>query len=107
MTQAAAVYPDLSVLENVRFFAAINGVEDSVDEAIEFVDLQDRRTSVVATLSGGMRSRVSLACALVHRPDLLLLDEPTVGVDPELRAQFWRRFREMAAGGAATGVSTP
>jgi len=106
MTQAAALYPDLSVAENLRFFAAISGADGSVDEALRFVDLQDRRTSVVSTLSGGMRTRVSLACALVHRPELLLLDEPTVGVDPQLRAQLWERFRDMTANGTSIVVSS-
>jgi len=106
MTQAAALYPDLSVQENLRFFAAISGGHQMVDEALAFVDLADRRDSVVATLSGGMRTRASLACALVHRPELLLLDEPTVGVDPQLRAQLWDRFREMTAGGTTIVVSS-
>ena len=106
MTQAAALYPDLSVQENLRFFAAISGGRQMVDEALAFVDLADRRDSVVATLSGGMRTRASLACALVHRPELLLLDEPTVGVDPQLRAQLWDRFREMTAGGTTIVVSS-
>src|SRR6266536_4787301 len=86
MTQAAALYPDLSVLENLRFFAAISGGRGRIDEALRLVELEDRRDSVVATLSGGMRTRASLACAVVHQPELLLLDEPTVGVDPQLRA---------------------
>jgi ABC-2 type transport system ATP-binding protein len=106
MTQQAALYPGLSVEENVRFFAAINGVEDGVKEAIEMVDLYQRRASEVSTLSGGMRQRCSLACALVHRPQLLLLDEPTVGVDPQLRAQFWEDFRRMADGGTTIIVSS-
>jgi ABC-2 type transport system ATP-binding protein len=106
MTQQAALYPSLSVEENVRFFAAINGVEDGVKEALELVQLYDRRKSVVATLSGGMRQRCSLACALVHRPELLLLDEPTVGVDPQLRVQFWESFRQMAADGTTMIVSS-
>lgn len=106
MTQAAALYPDLSVQENLRFFAAISGGHQEVDEALAFVDLADRRDSVVATLSGGMRTRASLACALVHRPELLLLDEPTVGVDPQLRAQLWDRFREMTGGGTTIVVSS-
>jgi ABC-2 type transport system ATP-binding protein len=106
MTQAAALYPDLSVAENLRFFAAISGAEEGVDDALRFVDLEDRRDSVIATLSGGMRTRASLACALVHRPDLLLLDEPTVGVDPQLRAQLWDRFRAMTATGTTILVSS-
>jgi len=106
MTQAAALYPDLSVLENLRFFAAITGGEGHIDEALRFVELEDRRDSVVATLSGGLRTRASLACAIVHRPELLLLDEPTVGVDPALRAQLWERFRRMAATGTAIVVSS-
>jgi ABC-2 type transport system ATP-binding protein len=106
MTQQAALYPDLSAEENVRFFGAINGRVDGVREALEFVDLWDRRKSVVSTLSGGMRTRCSLACALVHKPDLLLLDEPTVGVDPQLRIQLWGRFRKMAAAGTSILVSS-
>jgi ABC-2 type transport system ATP-binding protein len=106
MTQQAALYPGLSVEENLRFFAAINGVEDGVEAALRFVDLYERRGSVVSTLSGGMRQRCSLACALVHRPQLLLLDEPTVGVDPLLRVQFWESFRRMAADGTTIIVSS-
>lgn len=106
MTQGAALYPDLSVLENLQFFAAINGGEHRLDEALEFVELADRRDSVVATLSGGMRTRTSLACAMVHRPVLLLLDEPTVGVDPQLRSQLWDRFRTMTAAGTTIIVSS-
>jgi len=106
MTQQAALYPGLSVEENVKFFAAIYGAEGGVKEALEFVDLYDRRSSVVATISGGMKQRCSLACALVHRPKLLLLDEPTVGVDPQLRVQFWESFRRMAASGVTIIVSS-
>ena len=106
MTQQAALYPGLSVEENVEFFAAINGAEEGVDEALKMVELDQRRKSVVATLSGGMRQRCSLACALVHKPKLLLLDEPTVGVDPQLRVQFWEDFRRMAANGTTIVVSS-
>jgi ABC-2 type transport system ATP-binding protein len=106
MTQAAALYPDISVEENLRFFAAISGADSNVDEVLRVVELEQRRKSVVATLSGGMRQRCSLACALVHRPRLLLLDEPTVGVDPQLRVQFWDHFREMAAAGTTILVSS-
>ena len=106
MTQAAALYPDLSVEENVHFFAAINGAEAHVGETLKLVNLDQRRKSVVATLSGGMRQRCSLACALVHQPKLLLLDEPTVGIDPQLRVQFWDHFRQMAADGTTLLVSS-
>jgi len=106
MTQQAALYPGLSVEENVQFFAAINGAEGGVDEALKLVELDQRKKSVVATLSGGMRQRCSLACALVHKPQLLLLDEPTVGVDPQLRVQFWEEFRRMAAAGTTIIVSS-
>ena len=106
MTQQAALYPGLSVEENVQFFAAINGAEGGVDDALKLVELDQRRKSVVATLSGGMRQRCSLACALVHKPQLLLLDEPTVGVDPQLRVQFWEEFRRMAAAGTTIIVSS-
>ncbi|HJR50345.1 MAG TPA: ABC transporter ATP-binding protein, partial [Gemmatimonadales bacterium] len=105
MTQAPALYMDLSAEENVRFFATVHGGGD-VEAAMRFVDLWDRRRSITAELSGGMRTRLSLACALVHRPDLLLLDEPTVGVDPQLRAQLWDGLREMAAGGTTILVSS-
>jgi ABC-2 type transport system ATP-binding protein len=106
MTQQAALYPDLSVEENLRFFAAISGADSNVDEALKVVELDQRRNSVVATLSGGLRQRCSLACALVHHPRLLLLDEPTVGVDPQLRVQFWDHFRDMASAGVTIVVSS-
>jgi ABC-2 type transport system ATP-binding protein len=105
MTQAAALYPDLTAEENARFFARVHGGGD-VEWALRFVDLWERRRSVTATLSGGMRTRLSLACTLVHRPSLLLLDEPTVGVDPQLRAQLWDGLREMAADGVTILVSS-
>ncbi len=111
MPQSPALYADLSVEENVRFFAAVHDLErhaaaQSAADALELVDLSSRRRSVVATLSGGMRQRVSLACALVHRPRLLLLDEPTVGVDPQLRAELWQRFSTMSGEGTTIIVSS-
>ncbi len=106
MTQQAALYPDLSVEENVVFFATIAGARGGAEDALRFVDLLDRRRSVVSTLSGGMRQRVSLACAMVHLPELLLLDEPTVGVDPELRVEVWRGFHALASDGVTIIVSS-
>jgi ABC-2 type transport system ATP-binding protein len=105
MTQAPALYGDLSVEENIRFFAHVLGGGD-IEPALRFVELWDRRKSIAGTLSGGMRTRLSLACALVHRPSLLLLDEPTVGVDPQLRAQLWDGLRAMAAEGTTILVSS-
>ncbi len=106
MTQQAALYPDLSVEENVRFFAAVNQAESQVDEALHFVELWDRRRSIVSEVSGGMRQRASLACAIVHGPRLLLLDEPTVGLDPQLRIQFWEGFRVMTRSGISIVISS-
>jgi len=109
MTQAPALYGELSINENLRFFAALQGVphsDDRIEEALRTVDLLDRRQSVVNTLSGGMRTRVSLAATLLHRPSLLLLDEPTVGVDPLLRNEFWTHFRKLASSGITMLVSS-
>ncbi len=107
VTQAASVYDDLSVTENLRFFARVLGVGlDEVDRCIETVDLGDQAHQVVADLSGGQRSRASLAVALLGSPDLLVLDEPTVGLDPVLREDLWRTFQELARAGAAVLVSS-
>ena len=108
MTQASALYEELTVRENVAFFAAMCGSQEPawIDEAIALVDLQDRAHSLVSTLSGGMRQRTSLACSLSHRPRLLMLDEPTVGVDPQLRATFWSYFRRLADTGVTLIVSS-
>ena len=108
MTQAKAIYTDLSVRENVRFFGAMAGLRDEkrVDEVIALVDLSDWADAPVRKLSGGMQQRTSLACALVHRPRLLLLDEPTVGVDPQLRVQFWDYFGQLTAAGVTIVVSS-
>jgi ABC-2 type transport system ATP-binding protein len=109
MTQAAALYGDLSVDENLSFFARLEGVADKesrIEAVLRTVDLLDRRRSIVSTLSGGMRTRVSLAAALLHEPDLLLLDEPTVGVDPVLRQEFWMHFRKLASAGTTILVSS-
>jgi len=108
MTQSDGIYPALTVADNARFFGAMYGVRDAgaVREALEIVDLADRAASVTYTLSGGQRRRLSLACALVHRPAILFLDEPTVGVDPQLRMQFWGHFRELAQAGTTIIVSS-
>ncbi len=109
MTQAPALYGDLSVEENLEFFAALQSVphaNERIEEALRTVELLDRRRSVVNTLSGGLRTRVSLAATLLHGPSLLLLDEPTVGVDPVLRQEFWTHFRQLASSGVTILVSS-
>jgi ABC-2 type transport system ATP-binding protein len=107
VTQAPSVYADLSVRENLRYFARIARVGPArVDEAIETVDLGARADRLVHTLSGGELSRVSLATALLSRPDVLVLDEPTVGLDPVLRRDLWRTFHELAGAGATLLVSS-
>ncbi len=107
VTQAASVYDDLTVRENLAFFARVLGADRAeVARAVEAVDLGDARHQVVGRLSGGQRSRVSLAVALLNDPDLLLLDEPTVGLDPVLRRDLWELFHRLADGGAAVFVSS-
>jgi ABC-2 type transport system ATP-binding protein len=110
LTQAPSVYDDLSVAENLRFFARVLGVPGSIDrvveEAVAAVDLADHRDQVVGRLSGGQRSRASLAVALLGEPDVLVLDEPTVGLDPVLRRDLWALFHRVAAGGTAVLVSS-
>ncbi|MHB8959464.1 MAG: ABC transporter ATP-binding protein [Candidatus Limnocylindrales bacterium] len=108
MTQGDGIYPALTAGENAQFFAAAYGVEDAgrVDEALQLVELADRAKTIAGTLSGGQRRRLSLACALVHKPPVLFLDEPTVGVDPLLRVQFWGHFRRLADAGTTIVVSS-
>ena len=107
VTQAASVYDDLTVAENLTFFARVLGVaRDSAEDAVASVGLADQRHQVVGRLSGGQRSRVSLAVALLGSPDLLVLDEPTVGLDPVLRRDLWGLFHRIAEDGAAVLVSS-
>jgi ABC-2 type transport system ATP-binding protein len=107
VTQAPSVYSDLTVDENLRFFAAVLGVPTSrVDHCVRVVDLEADRSKVVAHLSGGQQSRVSLAVALLGEPALIVLDEPTVGLDPVLRKELWKTFHGLAEAGAAVFVSS-
>ena len=109
MPQSPALYDDLSPRENIRFFGRAHPIKNlarRVDEVIEFVGLSDRARDPVYKFSGGMKQRVSLACALVHQPEILLLDEPTTGIDPKLRETFWKHFRELATSGVTLLVST-
>jgi ABC-2 type transport system ATP-binding protein len=108
MPQAEAIYPELSVGENLGFFAALQGAKgtDAIDRVLGLVDLTERRTSPALELSGGMRRRLSLACTLVHEPTVMFLDEPTVGVDPALRVQFWAHFRRLAEAGTTILVAS-
>jgi ABC-2 type transport system ATP-binding protein len=107
MTQAPSVYGDLSVAENLRYFARISGVDGGrVDEVIDLVDLANVKARVVGRLSGGQRARVSLASALLNDPEMIVLDEPTVGLDPVLRRDLWDTFHELAGRGRTLLVSS-
>jgi len=108
MPQSEALYPDLSVAENIGFFATLQGAGNraSIDRALALVELTDRRGTPVLELSGGMRRRLSLAITLVHEPPVVILDEPTVGVDPALRVQFWSHFRRLADSGTTILVAS-
>jgi ABC-2 type transport system ATP-binding protein len=107
VTQAPSVYPDLSVVENLRYFARIVGAPpERVEQVIEIVALEPERGKVVGRLSGGQRARVSLATALLGEPELLVLDEPTVGLDPVLRRDLWSFFHELSANGTTLLVSS-
>lgn len=111
MPQETAVYTDLTVGENLRLFANLYSLdkdlaERRIKDLLEMVELADRKDSVVSELSGGMKHRVSLASSLVNDPDLVFLDEPTVGVDPELRAGFWDHFERLKDSGKTIVMTT-
>ncbi len=107
LTQAPSVYADLSIRDNVRYLARVMGADDAAaDRAIASVDLTDHADARVENLSGGQLSRASLACTLVGNPELLVLDEPTVGLDPVLRRDLWAIFRGLAAEGRTLLVSS-
>ncbi len=107
VTQDPTIYNDLRVIDNVRYFAALYGTgAESADDAVAAVGLTDHRTALCANISGGQRTRASLACALVSHPDLLVLDEPTVGLDPVLRVDLWEQFHRLAKQGTTLVVSS-
>lgn len=107
LTQAPSVYADLTVRENARYFAALYGLGAAdADAAVRDVGLGQAAGQLVGDLSGGQRSRASLACAIVSKPKVLVLDEPTVGQDPVLRDELWAQFRGMAQAGSTLLVSS-
>jgi len=112
MPQLPALYSELSVEQNIDFFARIYGLKNKkerserVEEVIKLIDLWPKRQTQAMKLSGGMKQRVSLGCAIVHRPRLIFLDEPTVGLDPELRVHFWEYFTSLTRGGATLVISS-
>jgi ABC-2 type transport system ATP-binding protein len=112
MPQLTSLYNELTVYENIDFFGRIYGLKDKterrirVEEVVRLVELWDKRDAPVSNLSGGMKQRVSLGCAIVHEPQLLFLDEPTVGLDVELRVRFWEYFGGLTAEGKTLVISS-
>jgi ABC-2 type transport system ATP-binding protein len=111
MTQHKALYPDLTVQENMEFYAGLYGLSrqqrvERLEELLGMVDLAEHRGRLAGALSGGMYQRLSLACTLIHEPELLLLDEPTVGVDPRLRQTFWEYFGRLTQEGKTVLITT-
>lgn len=109
MPQESSLYEDLSAKGNVTFFAEASGVKDvkaRVAEVLKLVELSGRADNKVYTFSGGMKKRISLACALVHSPKILFLDEPTAAIDPELKLKLWELFRKLTRDGVTLFIST-
>ncbi|MFQ5909315.1 MAG: ABC transporter ATP-binding protein [Thermoplasmata archaeon] len=111
MPQEIAIYPDLTVHDNIRFFGEVYGlpkkeVEEREEELLRFAGLEEKRNALASELSGGLKHRLSFACTLVHMPKVLFLDEPTVGVDPELRSSFWEFFYDIRKKGVTTIITT-
>lgn len=109
MTQQFSLYQDLTIQENLEFVARlyqINNRAERVESALKELKLEDRRNQITATLSGGWKQRLALSVALLHEPDLLLLDEPTAGVDPKARREFWNHIELLSQRGVTTLVST-
>jgi ABC-2 type transport system ATP-binding protein len=109
MPQHASLYGDLSARQNISFFGKAQGVKNltqEVNRILEFTELTDRANDKVRNFSGGMQKRVSLACALIHQPEILFLDEPTAAVDPHLKLRTWELFSELSHQGVTIFVST-
>jgi ABC-2 type transport system ATP-binding protein len=111
MPQQRPLYPDLTVQENLEFYAGLYGIRGQerakkISEVLEIVDLSETRNRITGMLSGGMYQRISLACTLINSPDLLLLDEPTVGIDPVTKQSFWGYFRDLAKEGKTVVITT-
>jgi ABC-2 type transport system ATP-binding protein len=112
MPQLPSLYTELTVRQNLDFFAHIYGLKNTkershrVDEVIKLIDLWPKRNDSIMSLSGGMKQRVSLGCAITHQPSLLFLDEPTVGLDPELRVHFWDYFNSLTRAGNTLIISS-
>ena len=113
MPQKPSLYDDLSANKNLKFFLNLhfsNGlrgnIKNRIDQILEFVELKDRRDDIISTFSGGMKQRLSLACALIHQPKILFLDEPTSGVDPRLQHAFWDYFKKLKQEGTTIIITT-
>jgi ABC-2 type transport system ATP-binding protein len=109
MPQSPSLYGDISARQNIAFFGRAQNMPDldgEVDKILEFVELTDRGNDLVRNFSGGMQKRVSLACALIHKPKILFLDEPTAAVDPNLKQRTWQLFKQLASEGVTLFVST-